>query len=84
MRNCTFFLKTALFFTKILANPTKKRQIPCTFHFFPLPLHSHWYPSVPEGRPKVTRKSPEGQPKMRHKSAVAEPQVKRYHHDTTI
>ena len=56
----------------------------CPFHKKALPLHSHSYPSVPEGRPKVTRKSPEGQPKMRHKSAVAEPQVKRYHHDTTI
>ena len=43
---------------------------------------SSFHPSVPEGRPKVTRRSPEGQPKISLKSADAQPKVKRYHHDT--
>ena len=54
---------------------------PCSFRKNVVPLHPNSYPSVPEGHPKVARRSPEGRPKKCHKSAVREPEVKRDHHD---
>ena len=56
----------------------------CIFPKNVLPLHPNSYPSVPEGHPKVARRSPEGQPKIRRMSNAGESQVTRDHHVTIL
>ena len=40
------------------------------------------HPSVPDGRPTVTRRSPDGQPKIKRHSADSKSAVKLYHNVT--
>ena len=44
--------------------------------------HTASYPSVPDGRPTVTRQSPDGEPTKIQQSTDNDSKVEHYHNDT--